>query len=173
MDDAATLLFRVSSLGSANPPALAGWDSSYNRGCRASRVAAIRYGMQVSYCMDYEISFFCAERRRGAAVSGAVARNCAEPGDENPRRRDQSGPRAHAGVDTSQSVGVEGGAVLEGEKFTQAAVGICLVAEAILGPAFVGAGVLGGFKRQCTDDMWQRYIEDQKPDTPDDHFKVV
>ena len=24
-----------------------------------------------------------------------------------------------------------------------------------------------------TDDMWQRYIEDQKPETPDDHFKVV
>ena len=24
-----------------------------------------------------------------------------------------------------------------------------------------------------TDDMWQKYIEDQKPETPDDHFKVV
>src|SRR6202161_3925672 len=22
-----------------------------------------------------------------------------------------------------------------------------------------------------TDDMWQKYIEDQKPETPDDHFK--
>jgi putative transposase len=24
-----------------------------------------------------------------------------------------------------------------------------------------------------TDDMWQKYIEGQKPETPDDHFKVV
>jgi putative transposase len=24
-----------------------------------------------------------------------------------------------------------------------------------------------------TDDMWQKYIEDQKSETPDDHFKVV
>jgi putative transposase len=24
-----------------------------------------------------------------------------------------------------------------------------------------------------TDDMWQKYIEEQKPEVPDDHFKVV
>jgi putative transposase len=24
-----------------------------------------------------------------------------------------------------------------------------------------------------TDDMWQRYIEDQKPEVPDDKFKVI
>ena len=24
-----------------------------------------------------------------------------------------------------------------------------------------------------TDDVWKKYIEDQKPEVPDDHFKVV
>ncbi len=94
------------------------------------------------------MSVLCAERRRWSAVSGIAARDCAEPGDDDPRRSDQSGSRAHAGVDTSQSIGVEGGAVPEGEELAQVALGICLTAEAILGPAFVGARILGCFKRQ-------------------------
>ena len=105
-------------------------------------------GLQVSYCVDYEISVFCSERRRWGAVSGIATRDCAEPGDDDPRRGDQSGSRAYACVDTSQFVGVEGGAVAEGEEFAQAAVGICLATEKILGPAFVGAWILGCFKRQ-------------------------
>lgn len=24
-----------------------------------------------------------------------------------------------------------------------------------------------------TDDVWKKYVEDQKPESPDDHFKVV
>jgi hypothetical protein len=43
-DNARPKLFRVPHRGSVNPPALAGWDSAYNMGCRASRVAAIPYG---------------------------------------------------------------------------------------------------------------------------------
>ena len=41
-----------------------------------------------------------------------------------------------------------------------------------LGSASLGSGLLGGHAWQ-RDEVWKKYIEDQKPEVPDDHFNVV
>lgn len=36
-----------------------------------------------------------------------------------------------------------------------------------------GRGYWVASSGNVTDEVWKKYIEDQKPETPDDHFKVV
>jgi putative transposase len=43
----------------------------------------------------------------------------------------------------------------------------------LLGSASVVAWILGGNSGNVTDEVWKKYIEDQKVEEPDDHFKVV
>ena len=45
--------------------------------------------------------------------------------------------------------------------------------EAELGAGFVGAGLLVATSGNVTDEVWKRYIEEQKPPSPDDDFNVV
>ena len=45
--------------------------------------------------------------------------------------------------------------------------------EALLGPTPLGSRLLGGDSGNVTDEVWKKYIEDQKPEVPDDHFNVV
>ena len=42
-----------------------------------------------------------------------------------------------------------------------------------MGPALVEKGTLGCHERQCDQRSLKKYIEDQKPEEPDDNFKVV
>ena len=42
-----------------------------------------------------------------------------------------------------------------------------------MGSAFVEQGYWVASSGNVTDDVWKKYIEDQKPEEPDDNFKVV
>src|SRR5215467_1332996 len=78
-----------------------------------------------------------------------LLRETARARDGSPRRVDQPGPRAYFSVHSTQSIGVAWGAIPEGAKFPQAAHRIRQLAQTLLGPAPVGARLLG-FKQ------WQR-----------------
>ena len=98
--------------------------------------------------MDDEVSISGTGRGCRSTVPGVAAGDRAEQGDGDLRGLDQPGSRAHADRDTAADIGIEGGAVSEGEELTQAADGVSDVAEAILGPASVGARLLGGNERE-------------------------
>ena len=36
-----------------------------------------------------------------------------------------------------------------------------------------GRGYWAASTGNVTDEVWQKYIEDQRPDEPDDNFKIV
>ena len=42
-----------------------------------------------------------------------------------------------------------------------------------MGSASVVAWILVATSGNVTDEVWKKYIEDQKPEEPDDNFKVV
>lgn len=46
--------------------------------------------------------------------------------------------------DIAESIGIQGGTVFEREEFAPVADGVCEATQEILGPTFVGAGLLGG-----------------------------
>ena len=107
-------------------------------------------GLQVPLGMDNEVSVSGAGGGCRRASAGAAARDSAQPGDADLRRGDQSGPCAHADRDTAAHIGVQGGAVSEGEELAPAVVRISGVEEAVLGSALMGSRVLGG-------EQWQRH----------------
>lgn len=59
------------------------------------------------------------------------------------------GERTRADLDTAAFVGVQGGAVSEGEEFAPAVDGVSGGEEAVLGPAFMGPRLLVSEQRQC------------------------
>src|ERR1035438_1692022 len=64
-------------------------------------------------------------------------------------RVDQPRSCPYADRDSAQRIGVAGGAVYEGEEFSQAVKRVHATSETVLGPAFVGTRVLGSNERQC------------------------
>ena len=94
--------------------------------------------------LDYEVPLSGVARRCGRAGAG----DNAQPGDDNLRWGNQPGSRAHAHRHTAATVGIEDGAVSEGEELASDARGVSGIAQALLGPASVGSGQLGGHERQ-------------------------
>ena len=82
-------------------------------------------------------------------MPGIVTGDSAEQGDDNLRGVDQPRPRAYADQYTAAVIGIEGGAVSEGEEFTPAVVGVQGTEEEVLGPALMGQGLLGCIEWQC------------------------
>src|SRR5450759_4254839 len=78
----------------------------------------------------------------------SVLRFGAKHGADHLRGIDQPGSYAPADRDTTAYIGIEGSAIPEGEKFAQDAIGVFEPEEAVLGPAFVGEGILGLIERQ-------------------------
>jgi hypothetical protein len=105
-------------------------------------------GLQVSRSVDHEISFPCAGRRRRAEGSEVAAGDSAGSRDDDLCGVDQSRPRAHAHWNTAAFVSVARSPVPQREEFAQASIGISIASELILGPASLGARVLGGDERQ-------------------------
>ena len=81
-------------------------------------------------------------------MSGIVTRDCAKQGDAGLRGLDQPRPRPYADRDPALVVGFKGGTVSQGQEFAQIADGVCGVKKALLGPAFVGEGILGRVERE-------------------------
>jgi hypothetical protein len=82
-------------------------------------------------------------------------------------------PVAGRGRHSAAFVGIEGGAVSEGEKFAPDVVGVSGADRVVLGPASKGRGYWVATSGNVTDEVWKKYIEDQKPELPDDDFKAV
>ncbi len=57
--------------------------------------------------------------------------------------------RAYVNWDTAAAIGLTGGAASEGQEFAQVVIGISGAAQAVLGSAPMGQGVLGGIKWKC------------------------
>jgi len=74
------------------------------------------------------------------------SRDCQKQRNDYLRGVDQSGSCAYADWYTAEFVGIQGGAISEGEEFAQANVGVFFAEKAVLGSAFVGEGILGGFQ---------------------------
>ena len=98
--------------------------------------------------MDYEISLSGAGRRCWGASAGVVARDQPESGDDDLCGSDQPGSCAYADRDTAVPIGIEGGAIFEGQEFAPDVGRVSGTEEEVLGSAFVGARVLGGFERE-------------------------
>ena len=60
-------------------------------------------------------------------------------------------------------LGVAGGAISKREAFAQDVVGVPELEEEILGSAFVGGGYWVATSGNVTDEIWKKYIEDQRP----------
>ena len=71
-------------------------------------------GLQIPFGVDYEISLLGVGKRCRAAGEGASTRDCAESGDADLCRGDQSGSCAFADWDTAERIGVEGSTAFEG-----------------------------------------------------------
>jgi len=82
-------------------------------------------------------------------MPGIVKGDSAEQGDDDLCGVDQPRPRAYADQHTSAVIGIEGGAVSEGEEFTPVVVGVQGAEEEVLGPALMGQGILGSIEWEC------------------------
>ena len=60
----------------------------------------------------------------------------------------QPRPCPHADFDPAAAVGLASSSILERKKLAQIALGVRTLEEALLGPAFVGSGVLGSKQRE-------------------------
>ena len=130
-------------------------------------------GLQVSHRVDHEVPLSGDGRRCGAEGPRTATRNCAGSRDEDLCRVDRSGSCAYADWDTTASVGVTSGAIPQGEKLAQTSVGISIASQEVLGQHLWGRGYWVATSGNVTDEVWKKYIEDQKPEVPDDHFNVV
>ena len=81
-------------------------------------------------------------------MPGIVAGYRDEQRDADPCGICESRPCPHADLDSTAAVGLPGSSILEGKKFAQIAHGIPSLEEALLGPTFVGSGVLGSKQRK-------------------------
>jgi hypothetical protein len=62
---------------------------------------------------------------------------------------------------------------LKGKSSHKASVGVSIASQALLGSTFLGRGYWVATSGKVTYEVWKKYIEDQKPEVPDDHFNVV
>jgi len=99
--------------------------------------------------VDNEVSVSGAGGGCGGAGAGVAAGDIAKPGDVDLCWGNQSRSCAHADWDSAAFVGIEGGAVSEGEEFAPDVVGVSGAEEAVLGPASMGSRVLGSDEREC------------------------
>jgi hypothetical protein len=78
-----------------------------------------------------------------------------------------------------RSYGIEGGAIPpEGQKFAQDVVGVPPLRKRYWGSTYVPIGIkargyLVASSGNMTDEVWKKYIEEQKPDELDDDFSVL
>lgn len=73
----------------------------------------------------------------------------------------------------SHLIGFQGGAISEREEFAQDASGVSAVEDEVLGAVFMGKRLLEAMSGNVTDEVWKWYIENQKPNNPDDDFSVL
>ena len=81
--------------------------------------------------------------------------------------------RDHVHMVISSAVCGEGGSVLEGEEFAQAPSEYQALRKRYWGQHLWARGYWVASSGNVTDEIWKQYIEDQKPEEPDDNFKVV
>jgi len=105
-------------------------------------------GLQIPRSLGDEVSLSDIGRRCWFALPGIASRDSEKQGDDHLCRLNKPRSCAHADWNSAQSVSIKGGPVSQREGFAQIAVGVFVVEEAILGPAFVGKRLLGGFKRE-------------------------
>ena len=74
---------------------------------------------------------------------GKRAREISQPENDELRRGDQSGSRAHAHRDTTASVGIEGGTVSEGEELASDALGVSGPCASATGASSCGVRAIG------------------------------
>ncbi len=106
-------------------------------------------GLQVPCGVDYQVSVSCVDGEGGDSSSGIVARNLAGAEVDDSCWGDQSRSCPYADLDPAERVGIESGAILEREEFSQIDVRVCKLEEAILGAASVGKGILGCIEWEC------------------------
>jgi len=106
-------------------------------------------GLQVPPGVDHKVPVSGVGWGCRRANAGAAQGDSAQPGDDDLCRGDQPGPRPYADLDTAAHIGVQGGAVPEGEELASAVDGVSGGEEAVLGPAFMGSWLLGSEQRQC------------------------
>ena len=123
--------------------------------------------------MDNEVPLSRVGGGCGAASPGVAEGDWKKSGDDDLCRGDQPRSRTLADRDTAACIGIASGAVFEGEEFAQAAGGVRDAEEALLGQHLWGRSYWVATSGNVTDEVWKKYIEDQKPEEPDDNFKVV
>ena len=82
-------------------------------------------------------------------MSRAAVRDCDEQRDGDLRRINQPGSCAYADRDSTSAVGIPSGSISEREELAQIAIRVQAAEEKILGPTFVGNGLLGSIEWKC------------------------
>jgi len=106
-------------------------------------------------------------------MPGIAARDSAQQGNGDLCGVNQPGSCAHADRDSTEFVGVQGGAVSEREKLASVANGVQVAAKAILGQRLWARGYWVASSGNVTDEVWQEYIKNRTPPEPDEDFHVV
>jgi len=123
--------------------------------------------------VDHEVSIQDIARESGRASARSTAAGL--PGE---RRGDRTGggvagSHPHAGVVPAGDGASEVGAIPEGSVIAKAAGRVSGLAEAVLGPAFVGGGYFCASVGAVDEDTIKKYIESQKWDDDDQGFKIA
>src|SRR5262252_584961 len=98
--------------------------------------------------MDNQISLSGLGWGRWSSGAGVAPGNRPKSRDDDPCRSDQSGSRAPAAINPALFVSVSFGTISQRQELAQAVDGVPSSAKALLGPASMGQGILGRFKRE-------------------------
>jgi len=95
-------------------------------------------GLQISLGMDNEVPLSGTGRGRWSESERIAEGDIPRHGADDLCGVDQPRSRAYANWYLTADLGIEGGAVSEGEKFAQAPIGVCKSEEEIFGSASMG-----------------------------------
>ena len=130
-------------------------------------------GLQISLGLGNEVSLSGIEWRYWAEVPRISARDCAKQRNDYLCRFYQQRPCAYADRNTSELVSIQGCVVSERQELAQDACEVSAAKEEVLGSICGREAIWLASSGNVTDEVWKAYIENQKPNEPDDGFSVL
>ncbi len=132
-------------------------------------------GLQVPPGMDEEVPVSGTGWGGRGALPGVAARDSAQQGDAYLCGVDQSGPCAYVDSDSAVFIGIAGDAIqyMKGKSSHKLLSEFARLRKRYWGQHLWARGYRVYTSGNVSDEVWQRYIKEQKAPEPDDDFKVI
>ena len=130
-------------------------------------------GLQIPLGVDYEVPVPGLGRARGAAGQRTLAGDCSESGDDDLRWGDQSGARAYARIDTPQVSVSRAVQFRKGKSWHRLPSEFAALTKRYLGQNLCAGGYWVASSGNVSDEVYQKYIENQVPEEPDENLQIV